>query len=89
MANAVTIEIQADSIEKVATAVFSGEIKKIATSTSYLGAYRKTGEAAPTLESQFSRIFQKYPNLEPITSYEPIDVYVFAQRSIGKVEVSV
>ena len=87
MANPLPIVITAGAWQKIATAVFTGQVHRVSTKpTLYLQMYKLTGDAAPTLESEGAVLFQKFPS-EEIESPEAIDVYIWAKDRDGKVRV--
>lgn len=83
------VNVPADEWTKVATSVVSGNIRRIELSLIYLQTYRLTGEAAPTLKAEGVLMFDEFPNREPISSTELIDVYVWAVGGAGVLRVDV
>lgn len=85
MANPIIVTLAADTWVKVATAVQTGQISIISNlSAQFLTTYRVTGDPPPTEEVEGIRISNK---ITPIRSNFKIDVYVFAQKKIGKIRV--
>ncbi len=89
MADPAIVEITpADAWQKVATAVQSGQVKIIGGGPDrFLHTYKSTGGAAPT--GTDVGIGFNPSGLEKIESYVPIDVYIMAIGSTGKVLVAV
>ena len=82
------VAIAANTWEKVATDVLTGQVHKKQTRTVYLQTYRETGGSAPTLQSEGVPAFPDGPS-EEINSNVPIDVYIFAIGKAGSVRVDV
>lgn len=83
----VFVNCPADVWTKVTTAVTTGQLWKAQSTATYLQTYRLTGETAPTDSSEGVKLFSDNQNSEEISSSDPIDVYVFAIGSAGRVRV--
>lgn len=88
MANPEIKSIPKNTITKVATNVLTGQLKRLIPRASYLCTYRKTGEAAPTVETEFAKIFENSSS-ETISSYESIDIYIVCKSKAGSVRVDI
>ena len=88
MSNPLFVDCPADTWTKVATAVTTGQLWKAQSITEYLQTYRLTGEAAPTERSEGMKLFSKSDS-DKIDSSAPIDAYVYAVGSAGRVRVDV
>lgn len=86
MANPVFVTCPADEWKKVATNVQTGFVHRFSGANGYLQAYRDTGDAPPTLESQGVVVFE-LSGTESILATAGIDVYIWAQGAAGKVRV--
>ena len=86
--------------QKVATAVTTGMIHRLVSTVWYYQTFSLTGESAPTTPTQGTipeeavKIFEQ-SNSEPISSSNPIDVYIMCANSDddadddGKIRVDV
>ena len=87
MANPVFVTCAKNVWTKVATNVQTGFVHKVGgASNGYLHAYRDTGDAAPTLETEGVDAFENSIT-ESILATAGIDVYIFSQKAAGKVRV--
>jgi len=82
------IDIPKDVWSKVATSVVTGFIHKVDHTPIYIQAFVDTGDAAPTLESEGVLAFEK-STIEPISSNNLIDVYLYPKKHAGKVRVDI
>lgn len=87
MANPISIECALDTWTKVAENVSRGLVFIKEVGAVYYSTYRETGEAAPTSLDEGVRLRQ--PGGKIIAQTKPIDVYIWAQRLKGKVQVHV
>lgn len=89
MSNPIFVDCPADQWKKVATATTTGQLWEAQSIVEYLQTYRLTGETAPTERSEGMKLFANDKNSEEINSSTPIDVYVYAVGSAGRVRVDV
>jgi len=83
--NPVSFDIPVDTWVKVATAVKTGAVYVIETGAIYYSTYRITGGTAPTvLADEGTRL--RLPAAK-ISGKDPLDIYIYAQRQAGKVQV--
>ncbi len=88
MGNPQFVNCPADTWTKVATAIISGQLWKANTTPVYLQTYKLTGEAVPSSRDEGMKLFSDGDS-ESISSSEPIDIYVYAVGSAGRVRVDV
>lgn len=85
--NPFTVDIPVDTWVKVATAVKSGLVFVVETGAIYYSTYRVFGGTAPTvLPDEGVRL--RNPGAK-ISAKDIIDVYIYAQRTDGKVQVHI
>lgn len=101
MADPVAGTFKENIVHKIATAVITGTIRRHPTrarSVAFLGTYRDTGEAAPTVDqikTEGVLMFQDDPEVEEISLTESSDIYILcnfeneSDDDIGRLTVCV
>jgi hypothetical protein len=88
MSKPIFVDCPVDTWTKIATAVTTGQIWRAQSIAGYLQTYVPTGDTAPSDRGEGAKLFADGDN-EKIDSSDPIDAYVFATGTAGRVRVDI